>query len=66
MPLTSICGIHEKSCLSVKGGHTCRIVDVATRSNGRETLHRVTRSVMRRARMCIEAKGEHFEHLLQQ
>lgn len=54
------CGIQEKSSLSMEGGHTCRIVDVAIRSNSRETLRRVTRSVVKRERICIEAKGEHL------
>jgi hypothetical protein len=42
-----------------------RIVDADDGNNYLDTHFRITRSVVKRARMCVEAEGEHFEHLLQ-
>jgi hypothetical protein len=39
------------------------IVDVVTRISDRDTFRRVTCPDVKRARMCTEAEGEHFEHL---
>jgi hypothetical protein len=61
-----MCGIHEGSCLSVEGGHACGIVGAATGADDGGALRHVEPSVVKRARICIEAKGEHFKHLLQQ
>jgi hypothetical protein len=42
-----------------------RIVDADGGSNCLDHYFGKTRSVMKGARTCIEAEGEHFEHLLQ-
>jgi hypothetical protein len=42
-----------------------RSFDVATRITDRDALRRITRSVVKRIRMFIQAEGGHLEHLLQ-
>jgi hypothetical protein len=42
-----------------------RIVDADDGNNYIDPHCRMTRSAVKRARMCIEGEGEHFEHLLQ-
>jgi hypothetical protein len=39
-------------------------VDAATFTSDQETLHCITHSVVKWAKICIEAKDRHFEHLL--
>lgn len=39
-------------------------VDVTVRSLSRDMIRRATRSVVKRARICLEQNGFHFEHLL--
>lgn len=52
--------------MDIQEDYSHHIVDSATFISDQETLHCTKHSVVEWAKICIEAKGGRFEHLLHQ